>query len=336
MGALPVVLVVFVAFIVFVLFVVFFMATASGRLPTGYRHRLYQDPPPGCVHTCRMDKQELGAFLRSRRERLRPQDVGLPSGPRRRTPGLRREEVAVLAHISTEYYIRLEQGRAPRPSGDVLAAIAGALRLTDAESDHLHVLAGTAPNRSGLHRRDVRPSILALLERLPQTAGFVMSAAFEVLAWNDLAAALMGDFTPLAPEDRNLARRAFPGPQRANETLYGLSDAAEFRLGVVMQLRATLARYPCDPAVTGLIGELRDVSPDFARLWERHDVQNTPMLTKTFRHPAVGEVTVDCDVLALTDRDQYLVLYTAPPGSPSAEALNLLNVLGTQASHYVM
>ncbi|WP_181795498.1 helix-turn-helix transcriptional regulator [Streptomyces sp. WELS2] len=281
-----------------------------------------------------MDKQDLGAFLRSRRERLRPQDIGLPSGPRRRTPGLRREEVAVLAHISTEYYIRLEQGRAPRPSGDVLAAIAGALRLTDAESDHLHVLAGTAPNRTGLHRRDVRQSILALLERLPQTAGFVMSAAFEVLAWNDLAAALMEDFGLLAPEDRNLARRVFPGWQRADATPYGLSDAAEFRLSVVMQLRATLAGYPTDPAVTGLVGELREASADFARLWERHDVQTTPMLTKTFRHPAVGEITVDCDTVTLTDRDQYLVLYTAPPGSPSAEALALLNVLGAQASHY--
>src|ERR1700730_12481338 len=106
-----------------------------------------------------MDKQELGAFLRSRRERLRPEDVGLPSGPRRRTPGLRSEEIAVLAHISTEYYVRLEQGRAPR--------------LTATESDHLHVLAGTAPTRTGLLRRDVRPSILTLLERLPQTAAFV-------------------------------------------------------------------------------------------------------------------------------------------------------------------
>src|SRR6185312_15003323 len=108
-------------------------------------------------------------------------------------------------------YVRLEQGRAPRPSGEVLAGIAGALRLTDTESDHLHVLAGTAPTRTGLHRRDVRPSILALLERLPQTAAFVTSAAFEVLAWNDLAAALMEDFARLAPQDRNLARRAFLG-----------------------------------------------------------------------------------------------------------------------------
>ncbi len=236
----------------------------------------------------------------------------------------------MLAHISTEYYVRLEQGRAPRPSGEVLAGIAGALRLTDAESDHLHVLAGTAPSRTGLHRRDVRPSILALLERLPQTAGFVTSAAFEVLAWNDLAAALMEDFGELDPADRNLARRAFLGSGRADQALYGISDAAEFRHHVVMELRSALARYPSDPTVAGLVDELRDASPDFARLWGRHDVQAAPMLTKTFRHPAVGEVTVDCDALTLTDRDQRLVLYTAPPESRDAEALALLNVLGPE------
>ncbi|WP_129662910.1 helix-turn-helix transcriptional regulator [Phytoactinopolyspora endophytica] len=278
-----------------------------------------------------MDKQELGAFLRSRRERLRPEAVSLPSGSRRRTPGLRREEVAVLAHISTEYYVRLEQARAPRPSGEVLTGIADALRLTDAESDHLHVLAGTAPTRNRLHRRDVRPSILALLERLPQTAAFVMSAAFEVLTWNHLAAALMEDFARLAPEDRNLARRAFLGPAGADATLYGVSDMAEFRHHVVMELRSTLARYPSDPAVAGLVDELRHGSPEFARLWDRHDVQAAPMLTKTFQHPVVGQITVDCDTLALTDRDQHVVLYSAPPGSHSAEALALLNVLGTDS-----
>ncbi len=275
-----------------------------------------------------MNKQELGAFLRSRRERLRPQDVGLPSGPRRRTPGLRREEVAVLAHISTEYYVRLEQGRAPRPSGEVLAGIADALRLTDAESDHLHVVAGTAPIRTGLHRRDVRPSILALLRRLPRTAAFVISATFEVLAWNDLAATLMEDFAELAPQERNLARKAFLEPVGSGAALYGVSDAAEFRLNVVMELRSARARYPADPAVSGLVEELRAGSADFARLWERHDVQAAPMLTKTFRHPVVGEVTVDCDSLALPDRDQHLVLYTAPSGSRSAEALAFLDVVG--------
>ncbi|MEU8817340.1 helix-turn-helix transcriptional regulator [Actinoplanes sp. NPDC048796] len=273
-----------------------------------------------------MDKQELGAFLRTRRERLRPEDVNLPSGPRRRTPGLRREEVAVLAHISTEYYVRLEQGRAPRPSAEVLAGIASALRLTTAESGHLHVLAGTAPVRTARHRRDVRPSILALLERLPRTAGFVTSATFEVLAWNDLAAALMEDFGALAPAGRNLARKAFLSPGRA---LYGVSDVSEFRHHVVMELRATLARYPADPEVTALVRDLRDGSPDFARLWDRHDVQGAPMITKTFHHPVVGQVTVDCDSLALTESDQHLVLYSAPAGSPDAEALALLSVLGS-------
>ena len=275
-----------------------------------------------------MEKKELGAFLRSRRERLWPADVGLRPGSRRRTPGLRREEVAVLAHISTEYYVRLEQGRAPRPSAEVLAGIGSALRLTDVESEHLHVLAGTAPARTGRHRRDVRPSILALLERLPRTAGIVVSAAFEVLAWNDLAAALLEDFSVLAPHDRNLARRAFPS--RAGGPPYGISDAAEFRHHVVVQLRTTLARYPSDPAVRGLVDELVDGSAEFARLWSRHDVAAAPVLTKTFGHPVVGPVTVDCDSMRLDDHDQHLVLYTAPSGSRDAEALALLDVLGVE------
>jgi hypothetical protein len=141
----------------------------------------------------------------------------------------------------------------------------------------------------------------------------------------------MEDFAELAPEERNLARRAFLGSAHADATPYGISDAAEFRHHAVMGLRSALARYPADPAVTGLVDELRDGSPEFARLWERHDVQAAPMLTKTFRHPVVGEITVDCDSLTLTERDQHLVLYSAPPGSPSAEALALLNVLGTES-----
>ncbi|MCP2177811.1 helix-turn-helix transcriptional regulator [Williamsia maris] len=275
-----------------------------------------------------MDKQELGAFLRSRRERLRPEDVGLPAGPRRRTPGLRREEVAVLAHISTEYYVRLEQGRAPRPSADVLAGIAGALRLTGPESTHLHLLAGTAPNRSGLHSRQVRPSIAELLHRIPATAGFVISAAFDVLAWNDLAAALMEDFGARTPDDRNLARNAFLSGVPDGEALYGISDAAEFRQSVVMELRTASARYPDDPSIRTLVDELRSGNDEFARLWERNDVQPPSMLTKTFTHPIVGRLTLDCDVLHLADRDQHLVLYTAPVGSSAAESLAFLGALG--------
>ncbi|KQY60598.1 XRE family transcriptional regulator [Aeromicrobium sp. Root495] len=277
-----------------------------------------------------MDRPELAAFLRSRRQRLRPEDVGLPSGPRRRTPGLRREEVAVLAHISTEYYVRLEQGRAPRPSAGVLAGISGALRLTDSESDHMHALAGSPPASSGTHNRVVRPSILALLERLPQTAGIVMSAAFEVLAWNDLAVGLMEDFSDLSPRDRNLARKAFLGNEQPGARLYGISDDVEFRHNVVRELRSVVTRYPSDPLVADLVEELRDGSHDFARLWERHDVASSPALRKTFRNTVVGEITVDCDALTLTDADQHLMLYTAQLGSADADKLALLAVVGSQ------
>ena len=234
----------------------------------------------------------------------------------------------MLAHISTEYYVRLEQGRAPRPSAEVLAGIAAALRLSDTESDHLHALAGTAPARSGLHRQDVRPSILALLERLPQTAGIVMSAAFEVLAWNDLAAALMEDFGTLPPRDRNLARKAFLGAGLTGDRLYGISEDVDFRHGVVNELRATLTRYPSDPIVCDLIAELLKESPDFARMWEQHDVAASPALRKTFRNTPVGQITVDCDSLKLTERDQHLLLYTAPLGTPDADRLALLVILG--------
>ncbi|WP_139980395.1 helix-turn-helix transcriptional regulator [Nocardioides litoris] len=278
-----------------------------------------------------MDKQELGAFLRSRRERLAPEDVGLPSGPRRRTSGLRREEVAVLAHVSTEYYTRLEQARASRPSAEVCAALAGALRLDEGEAGHLFVLAGTADERRRLHRRDVRPSIAALVHRLPDTAAFVLSAAYEVLVWNDLAGLLMEDFATLAPEQRNLARRAFLAPP-CRTSLYGITEEAAFRIAVTAQLRATRARYPDDPDVAGLVDDLRAGSPDFARLWERHDVAPPPMLTKTFDHPAVGRLTLDCDSVVLPERDQHLVLYTAPAGSAAADGLALLGLLGSTTS----
>lgn len=273
-----------------------------------------------------MDKKVLGDFLRSRRERLQPSDAGLISGTRRRTPGLRREEVAVLAHISTEYYTRLEQGRASRPSGDVLAGIAEALLLTEPETVHLHELAGTARKKSTAHDRTVRPSMVALIDRLPGAVGFVLSAAFEVLAWNDLATAVLGDLANASLADRNLARRAFlPDVARSNGA--DTADMSEFRHHVVAQLRTAAVRYPTDPLIHELVAELRANSADFDRLWQRHDVQPQPVITKTFRHPAVGTITVDCDTLQLPDRDQQLVLYTATPGSRDAESLDLLRII---------
>ncbi|WLW57679.1 helix-turn-helix transcriptional regulator [Streptomyces sp. YU58] len=277
-----------------------------------------------------MDRRELADFLRSRRERITPADIGLPAGPRRRTPGLRREEVAQLAYISTEYYTRLEQARAPHPSREVLAQLARALRLSDAERDHLHHLAGTPPGPPPGPSREVRQSIVDLLHRLPQAAAIVISASYEVLAWNDLAAALMEDFSALARRDRNLVRRAFLGPHPGGRRLYGVSDVEEFAHSSVQGLRAAYARYPDDAELTGLVAELQAGSEEFAELWAAHDVTARPVLCKTFDHPVVGPVAVNCDVLDIADRDQQVVIYTAVPGSPSEEALRLLSVVGTQ------
>jgi transcriptional regulator with XRE-family HTH domain len=277
-----------------------------------------------------VDRRELADFLRSRRERISPADVGLPAGSRRRTPGLRREEAAQLAYISTEYYTRLEQARGPRPSREVLAGLARALRLSDAERDHLHHLAGAPPGPAPGPSREVRQSILDLLQRLPHSAAFVTSAIYEVIAWNDLAAALMEDFSALPRRDRNLVRRAFLGPHPEGRRLYGVSDADAFARSAAQHLRAVAARYPDDPEVTGLVDELLAGSEEFTRLWGSHNVSAEPTLRKTFQHPLVGPVTVNCDALDIADRDQRVVIYTATPGSPSEEALRLLSVIGTQ------
>jgi hypothetical protein len=277
-----------------------------------------------------VDRRELAAFLRSRRERISPADVGLPAGPRRRTPGLRREEAAQLAFISTEYYTRLEQARGPHPSREVLAGLARALRLTDAERDHLHHLAGVPPAPPRGPSREVRQSILDLLRRLPQAAAMVTSAASEVIAWNDLAAALMEDFSALPRRERNLVRRVFLGPQENGRRLYGVSDAGEFARSSARRLRAAAGRYPDDPELAELVAELLAGSEEFRELWASHDVTAERTLRKTFQHPVVGPVEVDCDVLDLSDSDQQVVIYTATPGSPSEEALRLLAVIGTQ------
>ncbi|GAB3939981.1 helix-turn-helix transcriptional regulator [Kribbella albertanoniae] len=276
-----------------------------------------------------MDKPELAAFLRSRRERIGPAEAGLPAGRRRRTPGLRREEVAQLAFISTEYYTRLEQARAPHPSYEVLAGIARALRLSDAERNYLYRLADVPVTPPG-PSRVVRQSILDLIERLPTTVAIVLSATYEVIAWNHLAAALLEDFSQRSRQDRNLLRREFLGPRSAGGRVFGASDGDQFARNATNYLRATAARYPDDPEVQGLIADLLVGSPRFAELWQAHEVAAEPALCKTFDHPLVGLISVNCDALAIPDRDQQLILYTAPPGSPSEEALKLLAVIGTQ------
>ncbi len=156
------------------------------------------------------------------------------------------------------------------------------------------------------------------------------SAAYEVLAWNDLAAALMEDFSALPRRERNLVRRAFLGPHPHGLRLYGVSNVAEFARSAARDLRATTARYPDDPELAELVAELLAGSEEFARLWASHDVDDEHSLCKTFQHPLVGPITLNCDVLEISGRDQQVVIYTADPGSPSEQALKLLSVIGTQ------
>jgi transcriptional regulator with XRE-family HTH domain len=274
-----------------------------------------------------MDRTELGATLRTWRERLRPEDVGLPAGVRRRTPGLRREEVAGLAGVSVDYLTRLEQGRGPRPSEAVLTALARALRVTDAERDHLFHLAGASPPLPGRIRTTVRPSVLRLMDRFTDLPALILDAKSDVLAWNPMAAALLGDLSAIPLGRRNVARQAFTGDHRLE-----LDPAERDQLdrALVSDLRRAAARYPTDPGLARLVAELRAASPEFARLWALREIDERHGHTKRIRHPELGVLTLDCNVLSVQGDDQVLLVYSAPPGTREAEALALLSVVGLQ------
>jgi transcriptional regulator with XRE-family HTH domain len=275
-----------------------------------------------------MNRQETAAFLRSRRARVQPADVGLRAGTRRRTPGLRREDVAQLAGMSVDYYIRLEQGRGPKPSRQILSALARALRLSDDERSHLYNLAGEQLGPPPGPPQEVPAGILHLLERLDDTPAYVLDAKYDVLAWNDMAAALIVDFSKIPPRERNLVRAFFFHPDAC--LIEGGDEYEKFAQQSVADLRAASGRYPRDPGITALVSELKDGSELFRRLWDRHQIEVRRGATKRMRHPVVGDLEVFCDVLVVPDRDQKVVLYTAAPGTPTHEALKLLRVVGTQ------
>jgi transcriptional regulator with XRE-family HTH domain len=277
-----------------------------------------------------VDRAQLADFLRGRRAGVQPADVGLSAGVRRRTPGLRREEVARLAGISVDYYTRLEQARGPRPSRQVLAALARALRLFDGERSHLYHLAGEVPGPPSGPSTDVAIGIQHLLDRLDDTPAFVMDVKYDVLAWNPMAAALLGDFSQLAPPERNIALQMFCGPRSiGSDAEPGVELFAE---QCVADLRAAAARYPDDPGIRNLLARLRANSPDFERRWRAHRVCVHHEATKRLHHPVVGELELACEILDIADRGQRMVIYTAAPGSRSAESLRLLAVVGTQWS----
>jgi transcriptional regulator with XRE-family HTH domain len=275
-----------------------------------------------------VDRTELADFLRRCRTRLAPADVGLSPGARRRTPGLRREEVARLAGMSTDHYTRLEQARGSRPSRQMLAAVARALRLTGDERDHLFHLAGEEPPRDRPATEHVRPGLLLVLDRLTDTPAQVVSDRGDVLAQNAMAKALHGDLSARPEAERNLVWRYFTDP--AVRELFPAEDRDRAARTAVADLRATLARRPDDTRLAGLVRRLRARSAQFAVLWDTHDVAVRRADVKRFLHPVVGPLELDCEVLLSPEHDQRLVVHTARPGSESHERLALLRVVGLQ------
>lgn len=270
-----------------------------------------------------MDRAALADFLRRRRQALRPDDVGLPPGQRRRTSGLRREEVAVLSGMSTDYYTRLEQQRGPRPSEQLLAAIARGLRLTLDERDHLFRLAGhTAPSR--VSRADhVSPPLMRVLDRLHDTPAQVMSNLGETLAQNRLAEALLGTETGYRGPARSAVYRWFTDP--AEQRIHPAAERARHARFLVAKLRAASAT---ETRATELARLLTAKSAEFATLWEAHEVAVPFERRKTIVHPGVGEIALDCQLLFTDDLAQVLLVYTATPGTEDAEKLRLLSVVG--------
>lgn len=262
-----------------------------------------------------MAKAELAQFLRSRRASLHPDLFTIGTEPRRRTPGLRREEVAERAHISVDYYVRLEQARGPRPSARILASLAGALQLEPAERDHLFRLAGVLPEAPVGPPREVRPYVLGLLNRLPYTAAIVTAADYDVLAWNPLADALFGGLS----DKPNFARRRF---LNRDEVL--TSGHEEFAEYAVARLRAAADRYPHDSSLASLLTELNRGSDEFGEIWARNPVHAPGHRTKRITHAELGRLYVNCDVLAIPEDDQQMVFITADADTPSDRALRHL------------
>jgi transcriptional regulator with XRE-family HTH domain len=261
----------------------------------------------------------LGEYLRARRALVRPEDAGLTTVGRRRVPGLRRAELATLAGISSEYYLRLEQGHDQHPSPQVIDAVARALQLDEDATAYLHVLA--QPEAAARRRAQVEhapPSIEQLIAAWPGTPAFVQNRHLDVLAVNALASALSPVFSPGV----NLVRATFLDP-RARRLLSGDQDGAEAR--AVARLRALAGPDAGDPRLVELVGELSARSDRFRRLWARHDVEVAAFPARTFSHPLVGSLELQAEWLAVTGAEgQFLVVYHAAPGSPSEQALTRL------------
>ncbi|MDR2984844.1 MAG: helix-turn-helix transcriptional regulator [Nocardiopsaceae bacterium] len=269
----------------------------------------------------------IGSYIQTWRHRLQPAEAGLPAGVPRRTRGLRREELALLAGISVDYLVRLEQGRATNPSTQVLAALSRALRLTVQERDHLYTVAGQAPPKRSAMTTHVPPSVQRLVDRMADLPVAVYDPAWTIITWNQAWAAFMGDPSATSGRDRNLIWRAFTGT--STRVRKSEDEAADFETNAVADLRRAVGSYPDDARLRRLVDDLLEASPRFAKLWAERVVNTTSSKSKTIDHPEVGPITLDCDVLTVAGSDLRLVVYTAEPG-PDADRLRLTQVIGLQ------
>ncbi|MFI6693033.1 helix-turn-helix transcriptional regulator [Streptomyces sp. NPDC050433] len=275
---------------------------------------------------------ELGGFLRARRAGMTPAGAGLTVGPLpRRRPGLRREELATLACISSDYYTRLEQGKETRPSTSVVDALARALRLEEDEHEHLRSLAvlaaRTAPEPPTPPSRTIRPGVKLLLETLRPNPAHVVSRTNDLLAANPSGLRLLSGIEEWPVRQRNIARYAFLHP--AARDLF--PDWATQVRGCVARLRALAGTDPDAPDLTRLVGELLLKSPEFARLWERYDIKGRAHGRKTFHHPDVGDLTVGYQSMELEGTPgHHLITYYAEPGTADYDGIVLLDMLGSR------
>lgn len=276
-----------------------------------------------------IDRAGLAEFLRSRREALQPEDVGLPRGPRRRTNGLRREEVATLCHMSTDYYSRLERERGPQPSSQMLASMALGLHLSLDERDHLFRLAGQNPPARGGAGAHISPGLLRILDRLNDTPAEIVTELGETLRQTPMGVALTGDTTRYTGAARSAGYRWFTDP--AARDRYAPEEHAFLTRMYASGLREIVTLRGPDSRAAQLADLLLTQSEEFRRVWDDHEIGIRPHDVKHFIHPEVGALELTCQRLIDPDQAHSLLVYTAIPGSESHDKLNLLSVIGTQA-----
>lgn len=276
-----------------------------------------------------IDRNGLATFLRGRRESLQPEDVGMPRGQRRRTSGLRREEVAVLCHMSTDYYARLERGNGPQPSEQMISAMAQGLHLSLDERDHLFHLAGHTPPTRNTISDHVSPGLLRILDRLDDTPAEIVTELGETLRQSRLGVALTGDLTQFTGLNRSLGYRWFTNPD--TRKIYHPDDHSFLSRMYAAGLRGVLAHRGQQSRAGTYADALLAESEEFREVWEDYEIGIRPAETKRYIHPQVGELALNCQTLIDPEQSHYLLVYTAVPGTESYERLQLLSVVGEPA-----